>query len=163
MLQGDALAVQLFIGAAALNVLSVAMTQAGWTHRWFVGGLFGLSVLLAALSVSWAHVETAIPGLNAFLSLLASRRITWVFAGIVPAFILGIRSNDFLRKSRKKEHWVSPYVAVMDFTKPHLIANLSSYENQLGELSEKWIALEEDAKNSDNPEWVAMKRKYEEL
>ena len=49
MLQGDELAVQLFIGAAAINALSVAMTQAGWTHKWFVRGMFALTFILAGL------------------------------------------------------------------------------------------------------------------
>jgi hypothetical protein len=158
MLQGDALAVQLFIGAAALNVLSVAMTQAGWTHRWFVWGLFGLSALLATLSITWGHVETAIPSLNTFLSVLASSRITWVFAGIIPAFILGARLHGSVRERRRKEEWVPAYVAAMEFTKPHLIANLHSYETQLADLTEEWIALNEKLKNSKKtPDFIPLK------
>jgi hypothetical protein len=93
MLQGDAPAIRLFIGAAALNVLSVAMTQAGWTHPWFVRGMFGLAALLTAASIGWPFVETKatnIPAINEALSAIASNRVVWFFVGIVPALYWGL-------------------------------------------------------------------------
>ena len=52
LLQGDELSVQLFIGAAALTALSVAMTQAGWTHKWFVRGI-------SVSSIGWPLIQLA--------------------------------------------------------------------------------------------------------
>ena len=97
MLQGDALAVQLFIGAAALNVLSVAMTQAGWTHQWFLRGMFALAGILTIVSIGWGSIEPRMPFLGDALTAIASTRIAWFFAGIVPALIVGMRFGDFRR------------------------------------------------------------------
>jgi hypothetical protein len=88
LLQGDALAVQLFIGAAALTALSVAMTQAGWTHKWFVRGMFGLAALLTMTSVGWPYFEIRIPFLADALQSIASTRIAWFFMGIIPALVV---------------------------------------------------------------------------
>jgi hypothetical protein len=77
LLQGDALSVQLFIAAAALSALSVAMTQAGWTHKWFVRGMFGLAALLILASVGWPFFEVRIPLIADRLETVASTRVAW--------------------------------------------------------------------------------------
>jgi hypothetical protein len=64
LLQGDALSVQLFIGAAAISALSVAMTQAGWTHKWFVWSMFGVAILLTLTSVDWPVFQRRIPAIS---------------------------------------------------------------------------------------------------
>src|SRR5450631_1507969 len=79
LLQGDALAVQLFIGSGAVAALSVAMTQAGWTQKWFVRAMFGLAVLLAIAFIGWPYFEDREP-------LIAA----WSFMGIVSVFALAM-------------------------------------------------------------------------
>ncbi len=101
LLQGDALAVQLFIGAAALTALSVAITQAGWTHRWFVRAMFGTAALLSISCIGWPYFETRIPLINDALQAVALSRISWFFVGIVPAFIGGAILSDALRRRRE--------------------------------------------------------------
>jgi hypothetical protein len=115
LLQGDSLAVQLFVAAAAISVLSVAMTQAGWTYRWLVGGLFGLAALLAMASAGWRYIEARIPLLDGALQIAASSRVGWFFAGIVPALVTGMLLSDLLRRHRKvarpPRQWVSVLAA----------------------------------------------------
>jgi hypothetical protein len=103
MLQGDALAVQLFIGAAALTALSVAMTQAGWTHRWFVGSMFALAAILTACSAGWEWVEPRIPFVAGTLSAIAASRIAWFLAGMALAFTIGLKVDDVLRAKRARK------------------------------------------------------------
>ena len=103
MLQGDALSVQLFIGAAALTALSVAMTQAGWTHKWFVGGMFSLAAFLTICSIGWGSIEPRIPILADGMSAVASSRVAWFLAGMVPAFVVGLRIDDALRTKRSNK------------------------------------------------------------
>jgi hypothetical protein len=101
LLQGDGLSVQLFIGAAALTALSVAMTQAGWTHKWFVRGMFALAALLSISSIGWPFLQTRIPMINDALQSVASGRIGWFFVGITPAFVSGMLLSDWLRRRRE--------------------------------------------------------------
>jgi hypothetical protein len=100
LLQGDALAVQLFIGATAVSALSVAMTQAGWTQKWFVAGMFGLAAVLAAASIGWPSFEDHAPLVNVALQKVALSRVAWFFAGTIPALVIGIHLSDWLRRRR---------------------------------------------------------------
>src|SRR5712671_5928574 len=112
-LQCDALAVQLFIGAAAISALTVAMTQAGWTHRWFVRGMFALAALLTASSVGWPYFESRIPLISDALQVVASSRPGWLLMGIVPAFVGGMLLSDAIRRRRettKRQPGGSPYL-----------------------------------------------------
>jgi len=102
LLQGDALSVQLFIGAAAISALSVAMTQAGWTHKWFVRTMFGVAVLLTTASVGWPYFESRIPAISDALQAMAETRAAWFFAGIIPALVIGTRITQ-LQRRRKHE------------------------------------------------------------
>jgi hypothetical protein len=95
MLQGDDLTVQLSIGGAALTLLGVAMTQAGWTHKWFVRSMFALAALLAIACIGWRYIETRIPA--EWLSYFA--RQIWflcLLAGVF-GFTLGSWVNNKLR------------------------------------------------------------------
>jgi hypothetical protein len=132
LLQGDDLAVQLFIGAAALTVLSVAVTQAGWTHKWFVRGMFGLAVLLAVASIGWPYFETKIPLVSEALQAITSSRIGWFFAGIIPAFVSGMLVSDNLRRRRETTTTLSPQQKNdLDFILHTLSQNLGWIEHQL--------------------------------
>jgi hypothetical protein len=50
MLTGDDLSTQYFIAGAAIALLGIGVTQAGWTHRWLIRGVFagGLTLLARA-------------------------------------------------------------------------------------------------------------------
>jgi hypothetical protein len=98
LLQGDALTVQLFIGGAALTFLGIAMTQAGWTHKWFVRGMFSVAALLTVASLGWPYFESRIPLISDALQAIASSRIGWLFVGIIPAFVGGMLLSDYLRR-----------------------------------------------------------------
>jgi hypothetical protein len=124
LLQGDALAVQLFIGAAALSALSVAMTQAGWTHRWFVRGMFALAVLLAIACAGWPYFESRIPAIGDALQAMAETRVAWFFAGIIPALVIGTRMTESQRRRKRKHQfpttWVSITLAMLKYTRRDL-------------------------------------------
>jgi len=125
LLQGDELAVQLFIGAVAFTALSVAMTQAGWTHRWFVRGMFGVAALLAIASIGWQYFESRIPYINDVLQTTALSRIAWFFMGIIPAFVAGMLLNDSQRRrretSKKPSEWKSIFTAMETLARKDLI------------------------------------------
>jgi hypothetical protein len=112
LLQGDSLAVQLFIGAAAISALSVAMTQAGWTHKWFVGSMFGFSAFLTGTSIGWPYLETQIPTINAALQTLVQTRTAWFFAGIIPALVVGIGLNEFQRRRKNKIRMPTKWIGI---------------------------------------------------
>jgi hypothetical protein len=140
MLQGDALAVQLFIGAAAISALTVAMTQAGWTHRWFVGGMFGLGALLAMASVGWRYIETRLPLINDALQTVAQSRAAWFLSGVVPALIAGMLINDLLRL-RRESHvkvppgWLPLFLAEDTFARQDLRDRHAYVRKQISDVS----------------------------
>jgi hypothetical protein len=127
MLQGDDLSVQLFIGALAVNVLGVAMTQAGWTHRWFVRGMFALAAVLAIAAAGWRYIEARIPLLDGALQTATSSRVVWFVAGTVPALIAGMLINGLLRRRRESDvkvlppGWMSVGKAMRRFARQHLL------------------------------------------
>src|SRR6202021_3522737 len=116
LLQGDALAVQLFIGGAALTALSVAMTQAGWTHKWFVRGMFGLAGTLALASVGWPYIELRIPLINDALQAVAPSRVAWFFMGIIPASVAGMllatRYVGRREATKAPRKWLPTFIAM---------------------------------------------------
>jgi len=61
LLQGDLLAVQLFIGAAALTTFSAAMTHAGWTHKMVRPRDVRLAALLSITCVGWPYSRPEYP------------------------------------------------------------------------------------------------------
>jgi hypothetical protein len=141
MLQGDDLSLQLFIGAAAISFLSVAMTQAGWTHGWFVRGMFALAALLAIVSVGWRYFEARIPLLSDTLQTVASGRIAWFFSGIIPALIAGMLLSDFLRRRREGRvrvlppGWVSVDEAMQTFARQDLLDRNTYVGQQIVDLA----------------------------
>jgi len=62
MLKGDDLSTQYFVGAAAIAILGIGMTQAGWTHKWFVRGLFALGIVLALVALLWSQLSKCFRG-----------------------------------------------------------------------------------------------------
>jgi len=145
-LQGDALAVQLFIGAAAISALTVAMTQAGWTHRWFVRGMFGLGALLAAASVGWRYIETRLPVIGDALQIVAQSRAAWFFASIAPALVAGMLLSDSLRRHReaagKPREWMTIFGAMEKLARQDLIDRYRYVSQQVYDNANTAIALE---------------------
>jgi hypothetical protein len=141
MLQGDDLSTQLFIGAAAISMLSVAMTQAGWTHRWFVRGMFVLGALLAIAAVGWRYVEARIPLLDGALQTAASSRIAWFFSGIVPALIAGMFLSDLMRRRREScvkvlpPGWLLVSFAKETFARQDLLDRYAYVTKQISDVS----------------------------
>jgi hypothetical protein len=133
MLQGDALAVQLFIGAAAISALSVAMTQAGWTHRLFIFGMFSLAAILGGISVGWPFLEARIPAINSALQTIAQTRVAWFLAGIIPAVVAGVRLNEFQRRRKTKapNTWLSIFEAMEKFARQDLLDRFSYVESEV--------------------------------
>jgi hypothetical protein len=141
MLQGDDLSVQLFIGSLAVNALGVAMTQAGWTHRWFVRGMFVLAALLGIAAFGWRYIEARIPLLDGVLQAAASSRIVWFFSGIVPALIAGMLISDLLRR-RLASHvkvlppgWLAVMFAKETFARQDLLDRYTYVMNEIHNVS----------------------------
>ncbi len=146
LLQGDALAVQLFIGAAALTALSVAMTQAGWTHRWFVRGMFALAAFLTIACVGWPYFESRIPLISDALQAVALSRIGWFFVGTIPAFVGGMLLSDFLRRRRPTAKtptkWMSIFSAMEDLARQDLIDRYEYVKQQAFDNARLAVSLE---------------------
>src|SRR6266436_523827 len=89
MSDSDLLSVQLFFGSLAAGALGIAMTQAGWTHRWFVRGMFVLSAGLAACAIFWPEIAPAAPSIESALAFVVSSRIAWFLVGalVVATFL----------------------------------------------------------------------------
>jgi hypothetical protein len=146
MLQGDDLSIQLFIAGAAISVLSVAMTQAGWTHRWFVRAMFGLAALLIIVSAGWRYIETRLPLINDALRTIASSRTAWFFMGIVPALVAGMLISDLLLRRReaptKPTEWKSIIGAMETLARQDLIDRYRYVSQQVFDNAKTAIALE---------------------
>jgi hypothetical protein len=167
LLQGDELTVQLFIGAAALTALSVAMTQAGWTHRWFVRGMFALAAFLAITCVGWPYFESRIPAIRDVLQAMAETRIAWFFAGIVPALVIGMRMTE-LRRRRKRElrlptAWVSITFAMLNFARQDLIDRYEYVLAQSAGQSERKEAIDAELANMGPASVPSSKEEQERL
>jgi hypothetical protein len=176
LLQGDQLAVQLFIGAAAFTALSVAMTQAGWTHRWFVRVMFGAAMMLAIASIGWRYFESRIPFINDLLQTAAASRITWFFMGTVPAFVAGMLLNDSLRRghatAEKPNEWESIFSAMEGLARKDLIDRYQYVRQQVFDNAriavdlERGVAKFRDAavagsQQSDVDEFIKLSAEYD--
>jgi hypothetical protein len=96
MLAGDDLTIQLFIGATAVAVLGMAVTQAGWTHKWFVRSLFVLAGILALSAIFWKPISKEFPKFGSFASSLASQSISWftlLIVGFGIVFLLDLAAR----------------------------------------------------------------------
>jgi hypothetical protein len=95
MSESDILAVQLFIGSLAAGAAAVAMTQAGWTHKWFVRGMFLLAAGLAAMAIFWPRIGPKVSRIDDLLVEVAGSRIAWFLIGAVLATFFFLRSKSF--------------------------------------------------------------------
>jgi hypothetical protein len=86
MSESDILAVQLWWGAAAIAFLAVAMTAAGWNHRYFVRAMFVLASLLALVAIFWRQILSNLGAKPlAFIVSLANSPLAWLVM-----FVIGI-------------------------------------------------------------------------
>src|SRR5258708_32328874 len=74
MSDSDLLSVQLFFGSLAAGALGIAMTQAGWTHRWFGRAMVVLPAGLAEVAAFCAQIPPAQPSSEGHLALVRLTR-----------------------------------------------------------------------------------------
>ncbi|HUZ72258.1 MAG TPA: hypothetical protein VMU87_04675 [Stellaceae bacterium] len=99
MSDSDILAVQLWIGAAAIAVLAMAMAAAGWKHKYFIRGLFALVGLLALVAIFWREIMPIIPdAAGGFVASLANSRLAWFIT-----FVCGTGTIWFIAKMRARK------------------------------------------------------------
>lgn len=94
MSESDILAVQLFIGSLAAATTAVAMTQAGWTHKWFVRGMFLLAAGLAAAAIFWPRIGPKMSRVDDLLVEVSGSRITWFLIGASLTTFFFLRSKS---------------------------------------------------------------------
>jgi hypothetical protein len=93
LLTGDDLSIQLFIGATAIAILGVAVTQAGWTHKGFVWSLFVIAGGLSLIAVFWKPIRDANPEIGPVASSVAGSSISWftlLLVGFGAVFFLDL-------------------------------------------------------------------------
>jgi hypothetical protein len=92
MSDSDILAVQLWFGAGAIAFAAVAMTAAGWNHKYFIGAMFTLSGLMALAALFWRRLQAVIPSHgDDVIVLLANDPRAWFamfVSGIVAVLIM---------------------------------------------------------------------------
>jgi hypothetical protein len=167
LLQGDELSVQLFVGAAALTALSVAMTQAGWTHKWFVRGMFGLAGILSITCIEWPYFEAHIPLVSGALLAVASTRIGWFFIGVMPAFVAGMLLSDSMRQRCKESalpnKWMPVFRAMENLARQDFLDRYRYVDRQISDLLDERMPIEnrllelEGDDHEDSAEYAALK------
>jgi MFS superfamily sulfate permease-like transporter len=104
MSDSDILSIQLWFGAAAIAVAAIAMTAAGWNHRYFVRATFVLAAALAGVALFWRTISARIPddASEKVLSVTSSP-ISWfvAFVAATAAMFLISRSKNTKRKIEK--------------------------------------------------------------
>src|SRR5271169_2954773 len=75
-----------WLGSAAIAVVAIAITAAGFNNRLFVRAMFGLFVLLALVAVLWRRVIAFLPEhFDDRMSFIANSKVAWF-----GSYILGI-------------------------------------------------------------------------
>lgn len=112
MLTGDDLSIQLFIAGTAIAVMGIAVTQAGWTHKWFVWSLFVIALGLGLCAIYWRQIREANPEIGAWASGIAGNSVSWftlLFIGLGAVFILDFLARiGWLRTTVKREAMALP-------------------------------------------------------
>jgi hypothetical protein len=83
MLTGDDLSTQYFVAGTAIAILGIAMTQAGWTHRLFVRGMFTVGGLLAICAAFWKSITETFPRISEIANPIGSSSLAWLTLLIV--------------------------------------------------------------------------------
>jgi hypothetical protein len=145
MLQGDPLAVQLFLGGTAITVLGVAMTQAGWTHRWFVGTMFVLGAVLFGIAIGWGYIEPRVPLVADIIGAVVATRIAWFCAGVV----LGIVSSMVLASRRKPDNTIR-FAVLSDTDRAYVGALVDLISGQLSDTYTRLLGIFYSINNTDS-------------
>lgn len=96
MSESDVLAIQLWLGAAAIAVAAVGMTAAGWNHRYFVRSMFGITGALALCAIFWRKINLRLPAhADESLLAIAANPISWfvIFIAAVVVIVLLTKSK----------------------------------------------------------------------
>jgi hypothetical protein len=101
MLTGDDLSTQYFIAGAALAVLGVAVTQAGWNHRWFLRGAFGLGIVLFGCAALWSPIISAFPKIGELTNPIGSSSGAWLT--LLTGALIVIFWLDYRARSRRRD------------------------------------------------------------
>src|SRR6202035_1194981 len=94
MSDSDILAIELFFISIAVSVLGIAVTQAGWTNKWFVRGMFLLAGVLILPALFWRELGKLLPALAGVLELTVSSRAAWFSVGA----LMGAAAYAFCRR-----------------------------------------------------------------
>lgn len=92
MSDSDILSIQLFIGGIAISFFGIAVSAAGWNHRYFVRAMFAITALAVVVGISWRSISKPLsPDSMKAIAAVASSPITWLVmfsAGIVAILII---------------------------------------------------------------------------
>ncbi|MGD0418570.1 MAG: hypothetical protein ABSA68_03145 [Xanthobacteraceae bacterium] len=92
MSDSDILSIQLWFGAAALTFLAIAMTAAGWNHKYFIRSMFGVAALMALLAIFWPQIHVAIPDqIQKWIATESDNHFVWLGMFVVGmSTVLGV-------------------------------------------------------------------------
>jgi hypothetical protein len=88
---------QYFVAGAALTVLGVAVTQAGWNHRWFLRGAFGLGIALLVCAALWKPITSTFPKVGELTDPIGSSAGAWftlLVCALISIFWLDFRARS---------------------------------------------------------------------
>jgi hypothetical protein len=79
MSDSDILAIQLWFGGAAIAFLAIAVSAAGWNHRYFVRTMFAIAILLVIPSIFWKFISTILTvGSAKTIVAMANSPVSWL-------------------------------------------------------------------------------------
>jgi hypothetical protein len=115
MLTGDDLSTQYFIAGTAITILGIGVTQAGWTHRWFVRCLILLGLLLLASAAFWGRLAEQFPKLAKLANPVGSSSLAWL--SLLAVAVISVLYLDYRARTRRTDkgpdrHVVSSLPAV---------------------------------------------------
>lgn len=96
MLTGDDLSTQYFVGGAAITILGIAMTQAGWTHSMFIRGMFALGAALVICAIFWKPLTETFPRISEIANPVGSSGLGWLTLlsiGLGTIFLLDYKAR----------------------------------------------------------------------
>jgi hypothetical protein len=108
MLTGDDLSTQYFIAGAAITVLGIGVTQAGWTHRWFVRTMFLLGLALLASAALWGQVTEQFPKIAKLTNPIGSSTLAWL--SLLFGALTSVLYLDYRARTRKPLEGASGHV-----------------------------------------------------
>jgi hypothetical protein len=99
MLTGDDLSTQYFIAGAAIAILGIGVTQAGWTHRWFVRIMFLLGLALLASAAFWGQITEQFPKFAKLTNPVGSSSLAWL--SLLSVALISVLYLDYRARTRR--------------------------------------------------------------